>query len=93
MMKNLTTALIFTALAASPALAKNYGKQSRMSAAPVAHQTYAYGSAHDAYAAYAAAPGGYMGGPAMIEYGTYAGWDPDPGIRLQLRRDPPAVSW
>lgn len=90
MMKNLMTALVFTALAASPALAKNYGKQPRMSAAPMAHQTYAYGSAHDAYAA---APDGYMGGPAVMEYGTYAGWDPDPGIRLQLRRDPPAVSW
>ncbi len=40
------------------------------------------------YQAYAAAPEGYTTGtPGVMSYDRYAGWDPDPSIRLMLKRD------
>lgn len=40
------------------------------------------------YGAYAAAPETYApGAPGVMSYDRYAGWDPDPSIRLMLKRD------
>lgn len=40
------------------------------------------------HGAYAAEPEAYMAGtPGVISYDRYAGWDPDPSIRLMLKRD------
>jgi hypothetical protein len=38
------------------------------------------------YGAYAQAPGAMTGAPTVIENGQVVGWDPDPNVRLQLRR-------
>lgn len=40
------------------------------------------------YGAYAAAPDAYAPDtPGVVSYNRYAGWDPDPSIRLMLKRD------
>lgn len=62
---------------------------------PYAAARYAtYAASQIGYGAYAAADAyGYNGyGPAVASYGTYAGWDPDPAIRLQLMRDPGSIN-
>lgn len=59
--------------------------EARMSAAPTQQPRVV---AKPGYDAYASADAGYVSGPAVIAYGEYAGWDPDPFIRLQLMRDP-----
>jgi hypothetical protein len=49
-------------------------------------EAYMYGGE-----AYAAVPGpgaaGLIAQPGIYDCGQYAGWDPDPNIRLQLKRD------
>ncbi|MBI3704151.1 MAG: hypothetical protein HY244_09990 [Rhizobiales bacterium] len=72
----LGTSLALVTLAATPTLAATY--HSRVSA-----------QQPNAEAAYAAADNGpTVNGPAVFAFGRYAGWDPDPAIRLQLMRDP-----
>lgn len=40
------------------------------------------------HGAYAAAPEAYApSAPGVMSYDRYAGWDPDPSIRLMLKRD------
>ena len=74
------TSLALAALTATPSFAAT-----RHSSMP-AQQPYAADSSSEAYAA--ADSGLPIRGPAVITYGQYAGWDPDPAIRLQLLRDP-----
>ncbi len=94
-MKKLMTALALAALVASPALADSSksANSSKSKARMSAQQSYAAGNAgYDAFAAadpnVAADSGLTIGGPAIFVNGVYAGWDPDPAIRLQLMRDP-----
>ncbi len=71
------TSFLLATLAATPSFAASRHSQVR------ALQSYASGTE-----AYAAADGVTVSGPAIYAYGVYAGWDPDPAIRLQLARDP-----
>ncbi len=83
-MKKLVTAFALATLIATPAFAKT--KYPRQAAAPQAVGS----AAQSGYGAYAAANGvGTPYGPAVISYGAYAGWDPDPNIRAQLVREHP----
>ena len=78
-------AMAVAALATTPAMANSY-RTSNMQAAPMASEPYAAGDA--GYGAYAAAePEGVVAAPGVISYDRYAGWDPDPTIRLMLKRD------
>ena len=78
------TSLILATLAASPAFAAKYH------APTMAQQSYAAATSGDE--AYAQAHDGLTTqGPALYSYGVYAGWDPDPNIRLQLMKDPGAL--
>ncbi len=72
------TSLLLASLAATPSFAAT-----RHVRAP-AQQSYDNGS--DSYAA--AESGLTTNGPAIYSYGVYAGWDPDPNIRAELRKDP-----
>ena len=72
------TSLLLATLAATPSFAAS--RHVRMPAQP------SHTSGYDAYAA--AEDGITAKGPAIYSYGVYAGWDPDPNIRYQLRRDP-----
>jgi hypothetical protein len=72
------TSLAVAMLAASPSFAAVH--HSRLSA----QQPYAT----DAYAA----ADSTAGRPAIVVNGVYAGWDPDPAIRLQLMRDPSVLA-
>ncbi len=73
-MIRIITALAFTILAASPALA-------RPLSAP--HAPRGNAPAHDPYMGYSAAD------PSVVAIdGAYVGRDPDPNIRAQLRRFP-----
>lgn len=88
-MKKLMTALALAALVASPALAgsSKSADSPKSKARMSAQQSYAAGNT--GYDAFAAADSGLtIGGPAIFVDGVYAGWDPDPAIRLQLMRDP-----
>lgn len=92
MKKMIITAMALATMAATPALAQNYrpaddGGPMAASPAPSGGR-YMRSDARYGYGAYAAAPVDMVGGPAVYSYGRYAGWDPDPSIRLQLRRDP-----
>lgn len=79
------TSLILATFAASPAFA------AKVHARAVAPQPYATATSGDE--AYAQARDGLTTqGPAIYSYGVYAGWDPDPNIRLQLMKDPGALS-
>lgn len=76
-MKKLMTGLIFAAIAATPAMANSH------------HSRYSRGPSYGAYT-YAPGYGAYGSvGPAVRGSGPYGayGSDPDPSIRLQLRRD------
>jgi hypothetical protein len=54
--------------------------------APVAG-VFGYDAGYRGYDAYAQAPAyGYSGAPVVVEKGQVVGWDPDPNVRLQLRR-------
>lgn len=54
--------------------------------APVAG-VFGYDAGYRGYDSYAQAPGyGYSGAPVVVENGQALGWDPDPNVRLQLRR-------
>jgi len=77
MKKLLLATVALTALAASPAFAKTH--HSTMSADP---------EANSESASTGPASGLTTNGPAIYSDGVYAGWDPDPNIRFQLRRDP-----
>ena len=73
-MIRIITALVFTILAASPALA-------RQPSAP--HAPRGNAPVHDPYLGYSAAD------PSVVAIdGAYVGRDPDPNIRAQLRRFP-----
>ena len=57
-----------------------------------AQSSYGWGNGADSnlgFGAYAAAPDSTLmaPGPGVISYDRYAGWDPDPAIRLMLKRD------
>ena len=75
------TSLLLATLAATPSFAAT-----RHVRVP-AQQSYDNGN--DAYAA--AESGLTTNGPAIYSYGVYAGWDPDPNIRAELRKDPGAL--
>lgn len=95
-------AMALTTLAATPAFAQNYRTRTHV-APMTSDSYYSYrgararyGAGYDAgYEAYAAAPDDYAAVPddteapqaGVYSYGRYRGWDPDPGIRFQLRRD------
>jgi hypothetical protein len=82
-------ALALTVAAGAPALAQtsyraaNDGGPTFSAPASDAH-------AQGGHAAYAAAPvqSPTYNMPGVYSYGRYAGWDPDPSIRLELMRDP-----
>ena len=80
-MKKYLLAFTLAALVGAPAFAATY--HSRVPA-----QLYT-NNGYDAYAA--AGSGGVTNGPAVISDGQYAGWDPDPSVRLSLLRDSPSV--
>ena len=83
-MKTIAVALAIVALAASPAFAKTKQQQRAM------QQNYVTAAEGDN--SYALAPGPATTGWRTWDgysYDAYQGWDPDPAIRLQLRRDPP----
>lgn len=84
-MKKLTlTAMALALLATTPALAQTY--RTRTHNVPMATEPYAAG--RTGYHAYAAASEGYVvGRPGVQSYSRDAGWDPDPSIRLMLKRD------
>lgn len=71
-------AMTLTALAATPALAKNSHAQTA---------AQAYGAATNEPIT-ADESGLTTRGPAVISFDQYRGWDPDPNIRFQLLRDP-----
>lgn len=84
------TAILVATLAtitASPVLAQSYrgANDGGPMAAPTANAPTPNGG-HVAYAAASEAP--RVGSVAVYSYDRYAGWDPDPSIRLQLMRDP-----
>lgn len=80
-MKKLAIVLALTALAASPALATNVPKHL---AANHAYQTNnGQVIPEEGWMAYAY----YPGSDVVIEDGQILGRDPDPNVRLQLRRD------
>jgi opacity protein-like surface antigen len=83
-MKKLVTAFALAALVATPAFAKT--KYPRQPAAP---QTAGSAGGYGAYAEANSDNTRY--GPAVFSYGAYAGWDPDPNIRLQLIREYPSL--
>jgi hypothetical protein len=85
--KKLVTAFVLATLAATPALAKTYHPRKPVTA----ETTGFYLASKSSYGSYAAADA-YSYGPAVVSYGVYAGWDPDPAIRLQLIRDPGSVN-
>ena len=80
-MKKLAIMLALTTLAASPALAQNTTK--RMTANHAYQAANAQNLPDEALAAYAFYPGNDL----VIEDGVILGRDPDPNVRLQLRRD------
>lgn len=79
MKKFLIAALALSAMAATPALARN---------------AHARAAADEAYASQAGGAvtadesGLTEKGPAVISFDQYRGWDPDSNIRFQLLRDP-----
>ena len=78
----IATSLLLATLAATPTFAAT--RHARV-------QSYATNTA--GYEANASADNRLtVRGPAVIAYGQYAGWDPDPSIRFQLLRDPPGLS-
>jgi len=80
-MKKLAIMLALTTLAASPALAQNIQKPAT---ANHAYQTSAAQvPPHEGWMAYAF----YPDNDVVIENGQVLGRDPDPNVRLQLRRD------
>jgi len=92
MKKTIITALALASLAATPAFAQTYrpandGGPMASNSPPTSSRSMRTDTRHG-YGAYAAAPDEMVGGPAVYAYGRYAGWDPDPFIRLQLRRGP-----
>jgi hypothetical protein len=80
-MKKLAIMLALTTLAASPALAQNTTK--RMAANHAYQASNAQILPDEALAAYAF----YPSNDVVIENGEILGRDPDPNVRLQLRRD------
>jgi hypothetical protein len=80
-MKKLAIMLALTTLAASPALAQNTTK--RMTANHAYQAANAQILPDEALAAYALYPDNNL----VIEDGVILGRDPDPNVRLQLRRD------
>ncbi len=80
-MKKLAIMLALTTLAASPAFAQNMTK--RMTAKNAYQANNAQILSDEALTAYAF----YPGNDVVIESGEVLGRDPDPNVRLQLRRD------
>jgi hypothetical protein len=80
-MKKLAIVLALTALAASPALAKNTPK--RVSANHAYQTNNGPIIPEEGWMAYAY----YPGSDVVVEDGEILGRDPDPNVRLQLRRD------
>lgn len=76
------TGLVFAAIAATPAMANTYHSYSSRGSTvgTASYGAYTYAPGNGAYA---------FAGPAVRRSGPYGvnGWDPDPSIRLQLRRD------
>lgn len=84
-MKKLTiTVVALATLAATPVLAQTY-QRARTSTAPMA--TAPTMSGGSGFGAYAAVPTDSLNSGAVFSYGRYAGQDPDPAIRLMLKRD------
>lgn len=82
MKKLIVTAIAFALLATTSALAQTSRTRTQ---APVATQRPNYSTGYEAYAS---VPGS-NGQPGVYAFGRYLGWDPDPNIRFQLRRDIP----
>lgn len=83
MKKLIITALAFTVLATTSALAQT--SRARMQTASMTTNSYV---GRSGYQAYASAPGSSIGTqPGVYAYGQYRGWDPDPNIRFQLMRE------
>jgi hypothetical protein len=81
-MKKLLLAATALAVIASPALAKS---GSRKVVAPYAQAPFAWQAGP--LGAYAQSPGIAAQPYAVYEHGRYVGADPDPNVRLMLRRD------
>ena len=88
-----TAIIVATALAtltATPVLAQTYraandGGPTSITSSPAVVSPQVRRAARSAYAA---VPESYAAAAGVYSYDRYAGWDPDPAIRLQLRRDP-----
>lgn len=79
MKKFVLGASLVLAMAATPALAKNYHART------TADQAYAAASSEPVTADES---GLTAKGPEVVSFDQYRGWDPDPNIRFQLLRDP-----
>ena len=83
-MKTMILSVALAALVASPALAQAT-RPYRQLPAYTSPQLVPNGNGHDAYGY---TP--YGGGSGVVRSGRYIGQDPDPNVRLQLKRDPVA---
>jgi hypothetical protein len=81
-MKKLLTALALATLAASPAFAAS--RHSHVSTTATASDSYAAAEVENGNNSYASG----NDPDVVISDGVYAGRDPDPNVRAQLRRDP-----
>ena len=74
------TSLALATLVAMPSFAATHHSRAQ------AEQAYSANASDEA--TFAAENGVTAKGPAIYVGGVYAGWDPDPNIRLMLTKDP-----
>ncbi len=89
MRKAILVAAALTAMMSAPVLAQTY--RAANDGGPMASastESVAPTRATPAHAAYARDYDTTPAAPGVISYDRYAGWDPDPSIRLELMRDP-----